>query len=408
MPDHLAPLPEASSSVDTALLWKSYSVSRTDKEPLLKFVLEALQARDCEIRFATSADKAPFYIVFETPGGERHGVLVYAFFANTRPTRNRPDDEHRFQVKYGSELKGVLNVSIDPSALITTIFLGINPKSEIFVAADPVMNNPSPMSRSIEFKAEHVQQILESGWAAWERDRHPPKTKSRPTPELDEDLRTQVMIGGTKSHLLDLIMLERIARGLDPGERHLLADTILQRPEKKKVEAASHRLLSELDLPSEALFDLIEGASRLKMAVRGWVAEQKLEDALRKLPGVSDCHRINEEGMPDVRLRWKGGPPILVECKNVLRKTTKDGLAKLDFQRTRASKSDPCSRYYSADDFAVLAACLHATTTQWRFSYALTKELPKHASCRNRLASNVTISQPLFTDDPELVFSKCS
>ncbi len=192
------------------------------------------------------------------------------------------------------------------------------------------------MSRSVEFKTEHIDMILTSGWAAWERERRRPKTKDRPVADVDEDTRIQVLVGGTQEHLLDLILLERIARGLDPGERHLVADSIVRRPDRGAVKSASHKLLQELGLPAEALLDLIEGAGRLKMAVRGWVAEQHLEDTLRRVPGVSECHRINEEGQPDLSLRWRHGPPILIECKNVLRKTDRLGRPRMDFQRTRA------------------------------------------------------------------------
>lgn len=401
--------PESAFGAQSAFGWKNYSVSRRAKGPLLEFIVAALEMRGCKVISASEPDRAPFYLVFETPGGERHGVLAYAFLANMRPTRNRPDDEHRFQIKYGNQLKGILEVAVDPHALITTIFLGIDPQRRVFVAADPIMNNPSPMSRSVEFKAEHVEEILAHGWAAWERDRRPAKTKDRPAPIFDEDTRTQVLIGGTPDHLLDLIVLERIARGLDPGERHLIADTILlERPSRTKVKKSSHRLIAELGLPEEALFDLIDGASRLKMAVRGWVAEQHLADALTRLRGVTECRRLNAEGQPDITLRWKGGAPILIECKNVLRKPSRRGQARVDFQRTRASKEDPCSRYYTPAEFAVLAACLHAVTQEWQFTYALTSDLPAHQSCAGRIASMVYASPPLFTNRPDLVFDKCS
>src|SRR3546814_21056747 len=87
------------------------------------------------------------------------------------------------------------------------------------------MNTPAPMSRSIEFKDEHVELIRRHDWAAWERDRRPGKSKDRPTAEL-EDFRTEVLIGGKQDRILDLIALERIARGLDPGERTLVADKL--------------------------------------------------------------------------------------------------------------------------------------------------------------------------------------
>src|SRR3546814_9974031 len=121
----------------------------------ISFVVKALKMRDCSIVYASEPNRAPFYIVFDTPSGERQGLLVYAFFANSRLTANRPRDEHRFQIKYGSKLKGILEVACDPSNLVTTLFLGIDPAEGIFVAADPLMNTPAPMSRSIEFKDEH-------------------------------------------------------------------------------------------------------------------------------------------------------------------------------------------------------------------------------------------------------------
>ncbi len=401
-------LPESAAGTASALDWKTYSVRAAGRAPLLKFIVDGLVARGCRVLSTTAPNKAPFYIVFETPSGSRQGVLAYAFFANSRQTGGRPRDEHRFQVKYGSELKGVLEIAVDPHELITTILVGIDTARGLFVAADPLMHNPSPMSRSIEFKASHAEEIAHDGWVAWERDRHKPKTKTRPTAEIDEDTRIEVLVGGSRDRIFDLIQLERIARGLDPGERHHVADELGNAEGLGRASAASHSLLRELELPPEALFDLIDGASRLKMAVRGWVAEAKLVDHLSATPGVTDCRRLEGEGMPDVSLRWRGGPPILVECKNTLRKADARGHARVDFQRTRASKGDPCSRYYRPSDFQVLAACLHAVSGEWKFQYAVTGELPPHKSCPGRISNGIAVAEPLFTDRPELVFSKCS
>jgi hypothetical protein len=171
--------------------------------------------------------------------------------------------------------------------------------------------------------------------------------------------------------------------------------------------ASTHALLEELEVAPEALLDLIQSASRLKMAVRGWVAEAKLEEALRRVPGVTSCKRIEAEGQPDIILSWKGHP-LLIECKNTLRETYADGRPKVDFQRTRASKGDPCSRYYSPSDFLVLAACLHAVTEEWEFRYAATSELPEHRVCPGRITNMLAVAEPTFTSRPELVFDKCS
>jgi hypothetical protein len=270
------------------------------------------------------------------------------------------------------------------------------------------MNNPSPMSRSIEFKSRHVSEIVNGGWFAWERERNQPKTKSRPGAELDEDTRTEVLVGGTQERLLDLIQLERLARGLDPGERHLVADKLASTAAQKGVPPESHKLLHELSIPPESLFDLIDSASRLKMAVRGWVAEAHLVEKLRSIPGVSDCERLEGDGKPDISLRWKGGRPLFIECKNVLRSLSASKHAKVDFQRTRAAKGDHCSRYYRPADFQILAACLHAVTEQWQFSFARTYDLPAHLKCEGRIASNIIVCPPVFTERAGIVFDKCS
>lgn len=391
---------------ERAFAWKVYSVRARDKEPLLQFIREALEMRGCAVRHMGPPNRAPFHVVLDLPGGERVSVLMYAFFANSEPTRNRPPDEHRFQIKYGGDLKGVLDVAIDPLGVTTTIFVGIDPERKLFVAADPFMNTPAPMSRSVEFKADHVASILRDGWAAWERDRRDAKTTTRRTFELLPDIRTEILIGGRQERLLDLILLERVARGLDPGDRHLIADKFRELPGKSAAASMSHKLLDELSITPEALLDLIASASRLKMAVRGWVAETHLEEHLKSVTGVTECIRLQGDGKPDISLRWKGSAPILVECKNVLRTTYAGGVPKLDFQRTRASKADPCSRYYMPSDFDVIAACLHPVTEQWEFRFALTREMGPHGQCVGRIESNVRVSDDHFSRQVERALDK--
>jgi hypothetical protein len=389
-----------------AFSWKVYSVSARDKAPLIQFIRRALETRGCTIHHMSAANRAPFHIVLDMPGGERLSVLVYAFLANSKPTRNRPADEHRFQIKYGGDLSGVIDVAVDPLGVTTTLFVGIDLDRNVFVAADPMMNNPSPMSRSVEFKTENIERILAEGWSAWERDRREAKTTTRRAFELLPDIRTEILIGGRQERLLDLILLERVARGLDPGERHLIADKFRELPGKHAAGKISHRLLDELSIAPEALLDLINSASRLKMAVRGWVAEAHLEAYLKGVAGVTECVRLQGDGQPDISLRWRHSEPILVECKNVLRTTYAGGIPKLDFQRTRAAKSDPCSRYYMPTDFQVVAACLHPVTEQWEFKFALTRELPTHRSCPGRIDNNVRVGLGSFSSQIDAVLDR--
>ena len=116
-------------------------------------------------------------------------------------------------------------------------------------------------------------------------------------------------------------------------------------------------------------------------------------DCRPRRPEDTECARLDEDGQPDLRVRYRGRAPVLIECKNVLRNVSADGSARLDFQRTRASKADPCSRYYRSSEFALLAACLHAVTERWEFMFAPTSRLPLHATCPGRLKSSIKVDQ---------------
>jgi hypothetical protein len=376
-------------------------------------MVDALVSQGCRIIHRPCANRAPFRITFETPQGERLGVVAYAFFANNRKIKNRPDDEHRFQIKYGSDLSGLHKVWQDPYGLYVTIFLGINPETGFFVAADPVLHSPTRFSVSVEFKDEQVDAILRTGWHAWERERrggdpHPTKKRSeRAVDERGEPL-FEALVGGRPEHLLRLIRFEREALGEEQGERHYVAEHFT---EAQLVTAAPqllgpppvvsaerlHALAIEFALPQEKVLDLIAERRMLKMAVRGSVAEEHLLAALRAVPGVVDCRRIEDEHGPDIALQFLG-KKITVECKNSSRVRTSEGFEKIDLQRTRAAKSDPCSRYYRREDFDLVAACIHAVTERWEFKYAPTATLAPHKFCKGRLSNNVKLNALWTTD----------
>jgi len=371
-----------------AFEFTEWSVSRAKKAPLLRFLVDGLKAAGCTILWVSEPTRAPFLITFETLLGERHGVLAYVFFANSKLTKNRPPDEHRFQVKYGSDEHATLPVECDPSQLVTTIFVGIDIERGILVGADPVLHDGTPMYISIEFKRPHAEAIQATGWHAWERQSR--RRDGEPV---------EVLVGVKQERVLDLIRFERLAFGLDAGHRQLLAERMLSAPSHVSTLPSPHALTKELQLSETAVLDLIQGARRLKMAVRGWVAEHHLERFLQQVPGVVDCKRIDEEGAPDIRLRFNGSRPILVECKNVLRKRDAEGRPRVDFQRTRASKEDSCSRYYRPEDFHVLAACLHAVTEEWEYRFVPTIQLPPHKSCLGRIRNTITVDSD-WSDDP--------
>ena len=376
---------------------KTYRVSAKDKLPLIEFMVRALHESGCRTLFVSEPTEAPFRITFETADGERMGIVAYAFLANQRSTKNRPDDEHRFQVKYGSRDGKLHTLWQDPYGLYTTLFVGINPDLGVFVGADPVVHSPTKFFISLEFKQQHVDEILRTGWHAWERE-------SRGAEQPIE-----ILVGGQADAFLRYIRFEREALGEDAGHRQLLAERVfgggvpLRQASDHPSGQELHRLAREFELSQREVLDLIEGFPRLKMAVRGWVAEEHLYRLLRHTAGVAECERLRAGGGADLALRFHGSP-LRVECKNVLRKTMADGRIRVDFQRTRASKSDPCSRYYSPKDFDLVAACTHSVTEAWEFRYACTSGLDPHDRCAGKLDHKVRLDERWLPDPgPALV-----
>ena len=378
--------------------YHEYRVQRQNRQPLVDFMVEALEQSGCRILRRPDAGRAPFRIVFETPWGERIGIVAYAFLANQKVTLNRPSDEHRFQVKYGSKSSSDEHeLWLDDDGLYVTLFVGINPERGFFVGADPVLHNPTRFFISIEFKEADAVAIEQNGWACWERIRRSTRT----------DEPTEVLVGGTRDHFLRYVLFEREAAGEDQGHRQLIAEQLADSDPAEPSPGVGtglllpnklHDLSVEFALSESEVLDLIAGARRLKMAVRGFVAEKHLQRHLSGLPGVSECERLDDEGGPDIQLRFRGSRPITIECKNALRRTTASGLVRVDFMRTRASQSDPCSRYYQSEDFDVLAACLHSVTQRWEYSLAPTGALDRHDRCEGRLDHKVRIDDRWETD----------
>jgi hypothetical protein len=380
---------------------RHYNTSAASREPLLQLMIASLKASGCTIIFASPATQAPFILTFETADGARMGIVAYAFYANAKVTKGRPVDEHRFQAKYGSNDKSLHHFWQDPLGLFTTLFLGISPEDDIIVSLDAVFHSPLYFYSSYEFKRSHVSSINAGSWSCWERDHRGSRTDRRLQSGVvshdASDVRSgiEVVVGVKGSRFLDLIRFERAAMGLDQGNRQLLCEQMFNHKVPEVLDIAPsitiHPLLNEMSVSSDELMEIIAQARRLKMAVRGWVAEEHLRRFLSSVDGVTECVRLDDEGSPDIRLRWRDNPPIFVECKNVLRQRNAAGLPRIDFQRTRAAKGNPCSRYYDSTDFDVVAACLHAVTENWEFRFRRTADLNPHKNCDGKISSNLLV-----------------
>ena len=187
-----------------------YSVSRRQKAPLVEFIRSALEEAGCRILHEPDPSIAPYRFTFETPAGERLGIVVYAFFANSQLTKNRPTDEHRFQVKYSGDTKSLHRLWQDPYLLYSTLFCGIDPERGIFVGADPVLHDPISAPLTIRYRATNVTEILRVGWSGWE---YQPRVGP-----------IEILVGGKRRYFLNYALFEREALGEEAGHRHLLAE----------------------------------------------------------------------------------------------------------------------------------------------------------------------------------------
>lgn len=339
---------------------------------------------------------APFEFTVLTPDKEQLELVCYAFTANKYRQGGRANDEHRMQVKYGSEFDRYHDLFIDRTGRRITLMIGWHQEEGIFVAVDPQMHNPTWFSRSIEFKDEHVTAVQKKGWEGWERER---KDGRRKIAMPHDNFTTEALLGFKPKNFLTYVALERIASGADAGERLLMIDRI-----QKGVGTAKHPMELALGLSSKQILDLIGQSFRLLVAVRGSVAEQHLLEQLGTTRGIADVRRLDEDGQPDFIVSYRARD-FRVECKNVLRRLSADRIPRVDFQKTRAAKNNPCSRYYSPEQFEVMAACLHPVSEKWEYQFATVASLPKHPHCVGRVSSRVIVNET-FRPDIRTVFDE--
>jgi hypothetical protein len=305
------------------------------------------------------------------------------------------------QVKYGSDFSRAHALYFDPKGSRVTLMFGVHDDMDLFVAVDPLMHSPTWFSSSIEFKTEQLEHVMAVGWHGWERERREPRRHFMPL----QDLRTEAILGVRKDHFLRYVLFERASTGLDPGERLLLADrTERELAEKARrgapppsADATKHALEEQLGLSAREILDLIGERFRLAAAVRGGVAEHHLERYLRSDADITTVERLDKDGQPDFQVRFRERRPLVrIECKNVLRRSSKAG-PRVDFQKTRASKKNPCNRYYAPGQFEILAACLHPVSEKWEFRFRETVHLAPHEECPGKLSQNVNVVEPPWT-----------
>lgn len=339
--------------------------SRCGVVDLLTGGIEATGARVVSCSFP-DALLAPIVIGAEDSEGHRYGLLIYPFTTTKRAIKNRPDSEHRFQIRYGDPKRVRLEsnpLGHDPAGIDVTLMLAVDPETEVVVGLDPLVYAELPMGSSGYYNDDNAAAVQEHGWATWAKEKAKPRADQGEAWEGIES-----MVGFAPDRVLDYARFEALATnlGLETGLRLKLAD------EFTKGSIQRHDLEELFGLDAATILDIVDSNFRLGVAVRGSVAEHHLGRVLAEDPAVSEVEPIDKDGQPDFRVTLTDGRVLTIECKNALRETYKTGEAKVEAQKTRDSGA---GRKYPYDAFDVLATCMFPVTGRWTFKFVRARDL---------------------------------
>lgn len=362
---------------------------------LHSFLIDSIRASGGRVLYASEPNQAPVFLGVQLGSDERIGMLIYPFRITQNTIKNRPSDEVRGQIRYGSEesWKRDHPIGRDVAGVDVTMIVGIDLASGVMVGLDANLWDPLPMGISFYAKKAEIEQARESEWHVWEKiNRAGTKRSAARSPT-----NLETVVAFTPARLIDYARLERRASSLrlDQPLRYSAAVGIAA---LEPLEMSSrHALEEQFALTSEQILDIIGGRNRLSVAVRGGVAEHHLEHLLLRTPGIKTVERLDSDAMHDFNVVLTDGTRLRVECKNASPKTTASGAFKVEVQKTRASKADPASRFYPVNGFDVVAACLFSPTGRWEFRYGLTSRMGRHKIFSDRIAPIQAIG-PDWTD----------
>lgn len=347
-----------------------------DRAPVVDLLEGSIQASGGRLVYSSFRERlvAPVYLGAEDGAGRRYGLLVYPFTTTHRATRHRPTDEHRAQIRLADPVRERDQVNLiarDVAGVDVTLVLAVDPEEEFIVGLDPLVYEDLPMGISVYYRDRHVAAAADHGWAVWERMKS--GGKRRPSWAGLETL-----VGFRPHRLLDYVRFEAraTALGLNPALRHALAETFWSR------ESEPHQLESFFGVDAATILDIVEANFRLGVAVRGGVAEHHLETALASDRSVAAFAAIDEDGLPDFRVRLTNGRQLLIECKTASRDRYKNGDFKVEVQKSRDSG---VGRKYMYNQFDVVVACLFSATGVWEFRFQWTSELTPWADDPTRI-----------------------
>lgn len=355
------------------------------------YLTAAVEKAGGRVLFASDPGRAPVYLGIQLDRDERLGMLIYPFRVKQVLTRNRPTDEVRGQLRYGSDWDRDHVLGRDIAGVDITLILGIDIENDIIIGLDPMLYDLLPMGISFYTKVEQIEHIQSHGWHVWEKENRPGPRRSAPR----SPTHLETFVGFSPERIIDYARFERRASGLrlEPPLRFRAAQEHAEGQPAPISAGSPHVLEEQFALSSQQIMEIIANRNRLSVAVRGGVAEHHLEVALRTNPLVREVRSLDTDAMHDFDVVLSSGKSLRIECKNASPNTFANGDYRVEVQKTRASQGDPASRFYRVDAFDVVAACMYSPTGAWDFRFARTEDLERHQRFADRLAAIQHIDQ---------------
>ena len=280
------------------------------RSDLHDFLVNAVEAAGGRVLYASDPSRAPVYLGVQLDSDERIGMLVYPFRITRNTIKNRPDNEVRGQLRYGSEdsWKREHPVGRDVAGVDVTMIIGIDIANRVLLGLDANLWDPLPMGISFYAKDADIEQAKDSGWHVWEKVNRGGTKRS----EARSPTNLETVVAFTPDRLIDYARLERRATALrlDPPLRFAAASAMADRvlPDEPQ---RRHVLEEQFALTSEQILDIIGGRNRLSVAVRGGVAEFHLEQQLVGAAGIASVQRLDVDAMHDFDITQERQPEDL-------------------------------------------------------------------------------------------------
>ena len=235
---------------------RRYSVVR--RESVVERIENAVVASGASIVTHANPRSAPFELTIRTPTGETLDLVCYAFTAGRYRRAGRSTERHYFQIGYGKGSGRCHQLYFDPRGQRTTLLFGVHLEMDLFVSVDPRMHSPTWFPRSVEFRTSDLKAARAQRWHGWERERSDARRKVRP----EESLLTETVIALRPDQFLRYVEFERLASGLDCGERCLLSDRIersLSQGRALTAPGQQHPLEIQLGISASDILDVALG-----------------------------------------------------------------------------------------------------------------------------------------------------